>query len=568
MLQGGGGHSRPGRAARGRHGVKHPLLWTIGGPVFGLCIWELAAKSGLEQRRVVPSPTSVFESLLNAGDLLSSNVPSTLATASLGFLWGVGLALAFGLVCAVSRNAERIVIRGAIITHSLPTIALAPILLVVSTGRTPGVVMAAMSTFFLTLVNFVAGLASTPDIALEMNHAFGGSRAKALFSVRLRYALPSLFAGLMLSAPAALVGALMSEFLIMGTGLGAALIAAQESLDTPRVWAISLVAAAISAVAYVMFDRLGKFAAPWRAELSTDYRRSARSARPWQRVALGGIVSTVFSTALFLGIWVGLIHLFNLNSYFAKGPADVWAYLVSGPDAWDNLTLLLEQLGNTLTKATLGLLLGTLVALTIAGACVVSRRFSLAVVPSLVAFRAVPVLALIPVVSLLARDGYLTAILIAALLSFFTTVVNVIDGARGVPRDILDLGYAYNIAPMRFRWYVHRLYATPALFTSLKVTAPLALVAAMSAEWLVTGDGMGHLMIIAGMQTEYTQMWSAFVVLTIASIMIYGLVVMIERAVLARLYGGQSAPRRPRPAAGAASQAPGSLSAMPQHASL
>ena len=58
--------------------------------------------------------------------------------------------------------------------------------------------------------------------------------------VRIRAALPSLFAALRIAAPAALLGAIIGEYLGGNYGLGVAMINAEQSLDVTRVWSCLL----------------------------------------------------------------------------------------------------------------------------------------------------------------------------------------------------------------------------------------------------------------------------------------------------------------------------------------
>lgn len=509
--------------------------WALIGVVTLLLLWTIIAEAGLEERRVLPAPLSILVSMVDSAGILAANVPLTAATAGLGFAWGAGLAIVIGLVAALSRVVESVVVRTAIVADSLPTIALAPILMIIASGNTPGVVMAAISVFFLTVMSFVAGLGHSSPQALEMNRAFGGGALSELWAIRLRYALPSLLSGLMLSAPAAVVGALMSEFLIMGRGLGGAMIAAQEELAVERVWAISIVCALMSGALFFLLGRMRRLLAPWVGEQSQEYRAARTADRGLVRSILGTTGSALAAFAVVVGFWWASIRLLDLNSYFAKSPVDVWVYLFAADASAANRAEILGYLATTSTKALLGLLLGTAFALALAWLIMSFWRFEAAAMPIVVGFRAVPLLALIPLISLLVDNGYVTAIIVAAILSFFTTLINVVQAAALVPKDIVHLGEAYNARPLTMRWKVHRFYVTPAIFTSLKITVPAALIGAMSAEWLATGDGIGHLMIQAAMESRYTTMWSSFVVLTVASVSLYACVAVVERLVARRL---------------------------------
>jgi sulfonate transport system permease protein len=58
---------------------------------------------------------------------------------------------------------------------------------------------------------------------------------------------------------------------------------------------------------------------------------------------------------------------------------------------------------------------------------------------------------------------------------------------------------------------------------------PLALIGALLAEWLVTGEGLGFLMLRSTVTFRYDQLWSAAWMVTAFSILLYAVVSAVER---------------------------------------
>ena len=69
--------------------------------------------------------------------------------------------------------------------------------------------------------------------------------------------------------------------------------------------------------------------------------------------------------------------------------------------------------------------------------------------------------------------------------------------------------------------------------------SPTAVLAATLAEWLATGDGLGHTIVTARSQSDYTQLWAAAAVLTAASLIFYSVVAWAEGIVLRRFAPSQ-----------------------------
>ena len=76
--------------------------------------------------------------------------------------------------------------------------------------------------------------------------------------------------------------------------------------------------------------------------------------------------------------------------------------------------------------------------------------------------------------------------------------------------------------------------ALPAVFASLRIAAPLALIGALLAEWLATGKGLGYLMLQSVTTFELDRMWSAVTLVTVASIILYSVISAVEQLALSR----------------------------------
>jgi ABC-type nitrate/sulfonate/bicarbonate transport system permease component len=142
-------------------------------------------------------------------------------------------------------------------------IAIGPILQIIFNGQNPKIILAALSVFFTTLVGTLVGLRSADPIALDVVHAYGGGSVQKLRKVRIRSALPSLFVALRIAAPAAVLGAIIGEYVGGESGLGIAMIASQSGLRVATTWGIALVATLIASVAYGVTALAGRLLTPW-----------------------------------------------------------------------------------------------------------------------------------------------------------------------------------------------------------------------------------------------------------------------------------------------------------------
>jgi len=532
-----GAPSAGGRASKSGDdgGSIVPWLGSVAGIGLLIVIWELFAVFVFNGKHVMPTPLGLLEGLWDNKTLLWENAGITLSEAGQGYLWGNLLAIGLALIFVISPPVEAALLRLAIASYCMPIIAIAPILNIVFNGDEPKVVLAALSVFFTTLVGMSAGLRSADQMTLDLVHAYGGTTWAALVKVRVRAALPSLFAALRIAAPAALLGAIVGEYLGGTYGIGVAMINAEQSLDTTRVWSLALFAAAVAGIAYAATGFAANRATPWArgAGSSSPARRRPTSLSRTTRALRTGTFLVV-SIAVTLALWIAFIKVFNLNSYFAKSPGEVWDFLFQGSSASGNRLQLWQSMVTTLRDASLGYGFGTVLAVGAAMAVVTSRSVESAFMPVAIVLRSVPLVAMTPLIALALGRGLVSVTVIAGIVTFFPTLVNVVAGLRSAPHDSIQLMRAYNASRMTTLFKVQLPSALPSLFASAKIAAPGAMLGAVLAEWLSTGQGLGYLMLTASTSSEFALLWSGVVLITVASVVIYAIVGIIETPVLDR----------------------------------
>ncbi|MFG6444475.1 ABC transporter permease [Microbacterium sp. P06] len=226
--------------------------------------------------QAIPTPLQVVVEYADTGwEFYARNFGITLTEAGIGYLWGNGLALVLaGLVLVVPR-LEGVVMQIAIITYCIPIVALGLLLTVIVPIPTAGqpsttaVILAALSCFFTTVVGALLGLKAADKSSLDLITVYGGSRLTQLRKVRLIAALPAMLNGLQIAVPAAFLGAVLGEFFGKITvGVGPAMIAAQQALNSARVWDIALASGAVALIGYALLGLVSRAVAPWSKGVS------------------------------------------------------------------------------------------------------------------------------------------------------------------------------------------------------------------------------------------------------------------------------------------------------------
>ena len=312
---------------------------------------------------MIPTPLAVAKQLWFDRFILPGNIWTTLREALLGYFWGNLAAILLAVVFAEFAVVERVLLKLAIASYCAPLVAIAPILVVVLSGDGPKVALAALAVFFTTLVATVLGLRSMDAVSVDLIRSLGGGAWKLFRMVRIPGALPSLFAGLRVAAPSALLGAVIGEYLGASEGLGVALIQAQSSFEVERTWGVALVLSGLAASSMPPCRLIARIVVPWESrEAMVGIGTAADNESAARPKAASAIVFFVASIAAVVLAWYGLIWIFQLDNFFAKTPLDVWTYLVTGPDAAAHRAEIFGAMGITLVDAGTGYVAGTAAA--------------------------------------------------------------------------------------------------------------------------------------------------------------------------------------------------------------
>jgi ABC-type nitrate/sulfonate/bicarbonate transport system permease component len=240
----------------------------LGGAIGVVCLlagWTVLAVTVFGPGKGVPTPWAVLRQATHDGvSFYAPLIRQTGGEALRGYLLGNGLALGCATLVLLIPALERVVIQLAIASYCLPLVAIGPILSILLSGDAPMIALAALSVFFTTLIGALLGLRSADPVTLDLVRGYGGGRWQQLIRVRLFAALPATLAALKIAAPAALLGAIIGEYLgHIDTGLGVAMINSETQLDVARTWGIALVSGAVAGLGYGLTALAAQVLLPW-----------------------------------------------------------------------------------------------------------------------------------------------------------------------------------------------------------------------------------------------------------------------------------------------------------------
>ena len=206
-----------------------------------------------------PTPSEIFIGLIRKSGVLWSHTTTTAVEALAGLLLGTTIAslLALGFLYLPPLRTGLMPV--AIAVGTVPILAIAPILILIfGQGMLSKVVMTSMICFFPTLINFTRGLEAVDQETLDLFHVYDATRRQLLVKARLLTARPYFFAALRVTSTAAVIGAIVAEWVNAERGLGFVIITATFNFDAVLLWGAIIVTIALATSFFLVVVALDK----------------------------------------------------------------------------------------------------------------------------------------------------------------------------------------------------------------------------------------------------------------------------------------------------------------------
>jgi NitT/TauT family transport system permease protein len=246
-----------------------------------------------------------------------------------------------------------------------------------------------------------------------------------------------------------------------------------------------------------------------------------RAAPRWTGAAL-----PLAGAAVAVGLWWGATAVFGIRSFFLPSPPDVVASFRAQPE------YLLTEAWATLQETLVGFLIALAAGLLIAMLLTMSSTIERATLPLLVALNSIPKVALAPLLIVWLGYGPAPKIVMIVLISFFPIVVSAAAGLSSTPADLGELATSLSASWWQAYLKVRLPWALPQVFVGLKLGISLAVIGAVVAEISSPNGGLGAVVVLSGSSLDTPLAFAAITLLAILSIVLFYLVVGLERLLL------------------------------------
>ena len=152
--------------------------------------------------------------------------------------------------------------------------------------------------------------------------------------------------------------------------------------------------------------------------------------------------------------------------------------------------------------------------------------------PYVVAFKAIPLIALAPILTIWFDNSMLGKVVMSCLICFFPIVVSATTGLRDVSPSSLDLMHSLYANWWQILIKVRLPAAAPHIFAALKVASTLSIIGSIVAELTGADKGIGYLIIVSSYRLDTPAMFAAIIVSAAAGILFFFSIAWAERKVL------------------------------------
>jgi NitT/TauT family transport system permease protein len=198
-----------------------------------------------------------------------------------------------------------------------------------------------------------------------------------------------------------------------------------------------------------------------------------------------------------------------------------------------NNGLLLRNARVTLEEALLGYAIGAAAALACAALLSLSYALHRVVRPFLMAFYAIPKVALAPLMIMWFGLLEKPKVILAGVFVFFVVLMSTLAGLQSVGRNVVDVARVMGARRHQILLKIVFPTAIPTIVTALRIAIPGAMAGAIIGEFMSSNAGLGYLVQSASAQFATAQMFAGIAAILILVLLLDGLLALVERSLLA-----------------------------------
>jgi NitT/TauT family transport system permease protein len=235
------------------------------------------------------------------------------------------------------------------------------------------------------------------------------------------------------------------------------------------------------------------------------------------------LVPTVFVVVML--VWEYGVRIFGVDEFVLPPPSRIAESLWTQPTNdlfWGHLWV-------TVQETLLGYAIGVVTALALGTAISQVKLLEKTLMPYIVAFQTVPKVALAPLFVVWFGFGLTSKVVMAAVISFFPILINVIEGLRSADADRIQMLTVFGANRSQIFRMVRLPSAMPFIFAGLDIGIVFAILGAVVGEFIGAQEGLGYLLLQTNYNFDIAGMFAVLVVLSVLGMLAHFLIRAAQR---------------------------------------
>ena len=235
----------------------------------------------------------------------------------------------------------------------------------------------------------------------------------------------------------------------------------------------------------------------------------------------------VATAVLFLLAWQGLSMFGDISPTILPSPTMIFEQLS------ENFALIMKHTVPTTLETLAAFGISIPLGIALAALMVYSTVAQQALYPNIIFFQLIPKIALAPLFIVWLGIGSSSRVTFSIFICFFPILIATAAGLRAVETNMLRLCRSLRMSDWQILVRIRFPTSPPYIFSGMKVSVTLSIIGVIVGEFSASQPGLGYLILFASSRQQTDLALACIAVLCVVGLLLYGLVVVAEKAVMA-----------------------------------
>ena len=224
-----------------------------------LLIWQSLTFFEFIPHYLLPSPYQVISSFISDFWLIMHHTRSTLLIAFIGVLIGIAISIVLSLLMDMNKHLYDVIYPVLIITQTIPTVAIAPLLVIwLGYYMKPKIFLVALTSFFPIVISLLDGYKSVDVDIIKLLKVMGANKYQIYIHAKIPASIRYFFAGLRVALSYSLISAVVAEWLGGFYGLGVYMTRVRKAYELDKMFAVIFFISFLSILLMSLVDSIQK----------------------------------------------------------------------------------------------------------------------------------------------------------------------------------------------------------------------------------------------------------------------------------------------------------------------